>query len=505
MTASQPDLKTTAGKLADLRTRLEEAQAPLGSDVIESTHAAGNQTARERVQELLDENTFTETDALAKHRVEEYGMDRNKPATDGVVTGYGQIGGRRVCVFSQDPTIFDGQLGEVYAEKMLKIYELATKTGVPLVGIYDSSGPRFQEGVVTAAMYAKLLRAATEASGLIPQIAVIAGATSSIAALQVPLADLTIMVEGANVHLAEAEIVGKVAGKPTTAEELGNTTIHAQTTGLASLVSPTDKQAIAQAREVISFLPVNNRADAPIAEAPDNVDTTALNTFMPDKDEATYDVREIIKQVTDGDLLELKPEFADNIVTGFAHISGRSVGIVANQPQSLAGCLTAAAADKAARFIRMCDAFNLPIVKFVDSPGFVPSQEEEHAGVVTRAAALAYAYAEAQVGTITVVTRKALGASYVLMGSKDLGADFAFAWPTAQIALADAPTAAEKLDTDAEEYAETNINPYVAAERGLIDAVIEPSATRTQVTEGLRLLERKVLHPRPKKHGNIPL
>ncbi|WP_394281404.1 acyl-CoA carboxylase subunit beta [Corynebacterium sp.] len=490
MTASQPDLNTTAGKLADLRSRLEEAQAPLGSEVVESTHAAGNQTARERVQELLDEGTFTETDALARHRVEEYGMDRNKPATDGVVTGYGQIGGRRVCVFSQDPTILDGRLGEVYAEKVLKIYDLATKTGVPLIGIYDSEGPRFQEGVVTAAMYAKLLRAATEASGLIPQIAVVAGTTSSIAALQVPLADIAILVEGASVHLTEP---------------VGDSALHSQTTGLASLVAPTDKDAIGLARTVAGFLPVNNRADVPILEAPDNVDTSALDTFMPDDDEATYDVREIIKQVTDGDLLELKPEFAPNIVTGFAHISGRAVGIVANQPESQNGRLDAAASDKAARFIRMCDAFNLPIIKFVDSPGFITAPEEEQANVVTRAASLAYAYAEAQVGTITVITRKALGASYVLMGSKDLGADLAFAWPTAQIALADATTAAEHLDTNAEKYAEAVINPYVAAERGLIDAVVAPSATRAQVTEGLRLLERKVLHPRPKKHGNIPL
>lgn len=499
MTASKPDLSTTAGKLADLRARLAGAQEPLGSEVTESTHAAGNHTARERVLALVDEGTFVETDALARHRVEDFGMDRAKHATDGVVTGYGQIGGRRVCVFSQDPAVFEGALGEVYAEKIMKIYALATKTGVPLVGIYDSVGPRFQEGVVTAAMYAKLLRAATEASGLIPQIAVVTGHTSSLAALTVPLADLVIMAEDASVHVADTD----------SPAEAGSADVHSQTTGLAYLVAATDKEAIAKAREVLGFLPVNNRAASPLAESPvgEDVDKAqaALDNFMPDDEDAAYDVREIIKTVTDGDLLELKPDFAANIVTGFAHISGRAVGVVANQPEVNAGRIDGNAADKATRFIRMCDAFNLPIVEFVDSPGVAASVEEEHANLATRTAALAYAYAETQVGLITVVTRKALGASYVLMGSKDLGADLAFAWPTAQIALADAPTAAEKLDTDAADYAAAHINPYAAAERGLIDAVIEPSATRAQVTEGLRLLERKVLHPRPKKHGNIPL
>ncbi|WIM68228.1 carboxyl transferase domain-containing protein [Corynebacterium breve] len=475
MSASKPDLTTTAGKLADLRQRLAEAQAPLGSEVVEATHAEGKSTARERVLQLLDPETFTETDALARHRIETFGMDRTKPATDGVVTGYGLVNGRRVCVFSQDPTIFDGTLGEVYAEKILKIYDLATKTGVPLIGIYDSAGPRIQEGIVTAAMYAKILRAATEASGLIPQLAIVTGAVTDIAALTVPLSDITIAVEGASVSISGES-----------------------TDNLAHITAPSDTEAVEATRKLIGFLPMNNLAESPLAEVPDTIDATGLDEFMPDDDSTAYNVHDILAKVTDGDLVELKADQAKNIVTGFAHISGRSVAVVANQPTAMNGQLTAAAAEKAARFIRMADAFNLPIVQFVDSPGFADDAPAS-------AAKLAYAFAEAQVGTITVVTRKALGAAYVVMGSKDLGADLAFAWPTAQIALTDANTAAAKLETDAAEYGEANINPYIAAERGLIDAVIEPANTRASITEGLRLLERKVLHPRPKKHGNIPL
>ncbi|WP_342319124.1 acyl-CoA carboxylase subunit beta [Corynebacterium mayonis] len=471
MSSSKPDLTTTAGRLQDLRNRLEEAQAPVGPDAIEAVHTAGETTARERVLALLDEGSFVETDALARHNVEAYKMDRTRPATDGVITGYGHIEGRRVCVFSQDTTVFDGAVGEVYAEKILKLYELAIKTGVPLVGIYDSVGPRWQEGIVTAALQAKILRAATTASGLIPQIAVVAGTTAGLSAVTVPLSDIVVVAQGASVQ-----------------------------TGPAHLRAATSVEAVAAAREVLSFLPENNRAGSPIASAgaAANVD---LNTFMPDDDAATYEVRDIITAITDGGLFELSADYADNIVTGFAHISGRAVGIVANQPLSLDGQITAVAARKAARFIRTCDAFNMPVVTLVDSPGFLPADDE----VVSGASTLAYAYAEAQVGTVTVVTHKAFGSSYAIMGSKYLGADLVFAWPTAQIALASAASAATALNTDAETYAAENLNPYIATERGLVDSVIEPSHTRTQVLEALRLLERKVVYPPAKKHGNIPL
>ncbi|WJY67455.1 acyl-CoA carboxylase subunit beta [Corynebacterium auris] len=504
MSSSTPDMSTTAGRLQDLRNRLEEAQAPVGQEAVDATRAAGRATARERVEKLLDADSFVETDALARHRVEAYKMDRTKPPTDGVITGYGLVDGRRVCVFSQDPTIFDGAVGEVYAEKVLKLYDLATKTGVPLVGIYDSAGPRIVEGVIAAAMQAKILRAATEASGLIPQIAVVAGPTAGLSAAQIPLADLVVMADGAAAHLADPDIVTTVSGAEASAQSLGGAAVHEATTGLAQLIAPSDTAAVELARELVGYLPENNRAASPLS-APAEPAPVDLNDFIPDDDAAAYDVHDIITALTDGDFFELGGNYADNVVTGFAHVNGRAVGVVANQPSSLAGCLTNAAARKAARFVRTCDAFNLPLVFLVDSPGFVPTADEEHAGVLSGAAALAYAFAEAQVGTVTVVTRKALGASYAVMGSKFLGADLVFAWPTAQIALSDAPTAATALNTDAEAYAEENLNPYVATERGLVDSVIEPAHTRSQITEALRLLERKVVYPAMKKHGNIPL
>lgn len=504
MSASKPDMTTTAGRIEDLRNRLDEAQAPVGQDAIDTVHAAGGTTARERVLKLVDEGTFVETDALAKHRVEAYKMDKSKPSTDGVVTGYGLIDGRRVCVFSQDPTIFDGQIGEVYAEKVLKIYDLATKTGVPLIGIYDSTGPRWKEGIVTAHMQAQILRAATRASGVIPQIAVVAGDVAALAATTVPLADITVMAEGASLHVTTADIVSKVTATETTTDELGGSAVHATETGLAQLSAATDADAVDLARAIVGYLPLNNKAASPLGAEADGSGAD-LDSFMPDDDNQPYDVADIIAAVTDGDFLELSAQHASSVVTGLAHVGGRAVGVVATQPSVLAGCLTREAARKAARFIRTCDAFNLPIVQFVDSPGFLPSVEEERSGSAAGAAALAYAFAEAQVGTITVVTRKAFGPSYALLGSKGLGADLVFAWPTAQIALADAATAAEAIGTDEEAYAADNLNPYVATERGLVDAVIEPSATRARVLEGLRLLERKVAYPAQKKHGNIPL
>lgn len=523
---SKPDLTTTAGRIEDLRNRLAESQAPVGQDA--------DRAARERVEQLLDPGTFVETDALARHRIEAYKMYRTKPATDGVITGYGLIDGRRVCVFSQDGTIFDGGVGEVYAEKMLKIYELATKTGVPVIGVYTSAGPRWQEGIVTAHMQAKLLRAASVASGLIPQIAVVAGDTAGLAAATVPLADLTVMVDGAALHLTDVEAVRAVSGDSRVeAASLGGAQVHAAETGLAHLTAASDADALEQVRSLIGFLPLNNLAGSPLGQSAGGADRPTagasgaasvgaagaagtngaeadaqgldLDTFMPDDDAAAYDVTDIITAVADGELYEVGASFADNVVTGFAHIGGRAVGVVATQPSVLAGCMTYDGARKAARFIRTCDAFNLPVVQFVDCPGFVPSADEEHAGAAAGAAALAYAFAEAQVGTITVITRKAHGTAYAVLGSKGLGADLVFAWPTAQIALADAPTAATAIGTDVAEYEAENLNPYVATERGLVDAVIEPHQTRKQVLEGLRLLERKVVYPVAKKHGNIPL
>lgn len=471
---SKPDLTTTAGRIQDLRDRLAEAQVPAGQEAIDAVRESGSATARERVELLLDSGTFVETDALARHRIEAYKMYRTKPATDGVVTGYGLVHGRRVFVFSQDSSLFDGAMGEVYAEKILKLYELATKTGVPVIGIYDSVGPRFQEGIVTAHMQAKILRAAAQASGLVPQIAVVAGDTASLPATTVPLADFVVQVAGASFDGDEAH-----------------------------LTVDTDAAAIAQVRDLLAFLPLNNVAASPMGTEAEKASELDLDTFMPDDDSQDYDVREIINAVTDGDFFELGAQTAGSVLTGLAHIGGRAVGVVATQPQVDGGTLTGAAARKAARFIRTCDGFNLPLVQFVDcADAGIPAGED---APLSGAAALAYAFAEAQVGTVTVITRKALGTAYALLGSKGLGADLVFAWPTAQIALADAATAAEAIGTDAAEYEAENLNPYVATERGLVDAVIEPSQTRTQVLEGLRLLERKVVYSPVKKHGNMPL
>ncbi|MDO5670147.1 MAG: acyl-CoA carboxylase subunit beta [Corynebacterium sp.] len=512
MTSTSPDLTTTAGRLADLRARLAEAEAPVGTDAVEATHASGRATARERVLALLDAASFVETDALARHRSTQFGMEAQRPLTDGVVTGYGTINGRKVCVFSQDSTVFDGALGEVYGEKIVKIYDLAIKTGVPIIGIHEGAGARVAEGIVTLSMYSKILARTTTASGLIPQISVVAGHTAGLHGLAPVFADVIIMVEDAALHLAAADVVEKVTGQAASPESLGSASIHATTSGTAHLAASTDLEALTLVKDVVGHLPANNRAEAPRLETETSLELSdsdrELDSFIPDADAHVYDVRDVVRRVVDnGEFLELQAHYAANIVTAFARVEGRAVGIVANQPSELAGCLDAAAAEKAARFIRTCDAFNLPIIEFVDSPGFLPSQDEEHAGVLRRGAKLAYAYAEAGVGKITVIVRKAIGPSYVLMGSKDLGADLVFAWPTAEIAVTEAPAAVAALDGKIDEQAYTNnyINPYLAAERSLVDAVIEPSTTRPQLIEGLRLLDRKVIQTPPKKHGNIPL
>ncbi|AGF71694.1 acyl-CoA carboxylase subunit beta [Corynebacterium halotolerans] len=527
MTASSPDLTTTAGKLADLRGRLAETEAPVGTDAVEATHAAGDRTARERIVHLLDEGSFVETDALARHRSTEFGLDATRPVTDGVVTGFGTVGGRKVCVFSQDATVFEGGLGEVHGEKIIKIYDLATKTGVPIIGIHEGAGARVAEGVVTLAMYSKIFARATAASGLIPQVAVVVGENAGLHALAPAFADLVVMVDDrSSLHLAAPDVVTAVTGTPATAGSLGGAQVHATTSGTAHATAATDAEALTLTRELLAYLPVNNRAEAPRTDAEpmsgavtENITDTdlELDSLIPDSAAGTYDIREVVTRVADdGEFLELQPGYAANIVTGFARVEGRSIGVVANQPTELAGCLDAVASEKAARFIRTCDAFNLPVVEFVDTPGFLPGEDQEHGGVVRRGAKLAYAYAEASVGKITVITRKAIGPAYVVMGSKDMGADLVYAWPTAEIAVTEAPAAVraihgekaadpEKAAQLEAEYAESHINPYLAAERGLVDAVIPPSQTRGQLVEGLRLLDRKVVAAPAKKHGNIPL
>ncbi|MBC3185920.1 acyl-CoA carboxylase subunit beta [Corynebacterium sp. zg-331] len=518
------DLSTTAGKLADLTARLAEAQAPAGERAIAEVHAAGRLTARERIGALLDADTFVEVDALARHRVSEYGLDANRPATDGVVAGYGTVAGRKVCVYAQDATIFDGRLGEVYGEKILKIHQLAAKTGVPVIAFLEGAGARAAEGTAALSFYARILAAATQASGVIPHVAVLTGRVTGPHALLAGAADLLIMVE------SQAQLrLGEDPGE----ESLGARE-HAEHSGVAHLTAADDAQAIDALRGLLGYLPSNNRAEAPrpvesriTGSIEENLSAsdTELNALIPDDPHAPYDMREIVSRVVDNhQFLEIQGRYATNVLTGFARIEGRAVGIVANQPARDSGRLDSRAASKAARFIRTCDAFNVPVVSFVDAPGFLPGADEELGGVVRSVAKLVYAYAEASVGTITVITRHAIGAASVVMGAKDLGADLVFAWPTAQLAAMHSEAAvpeihaaelakAHRKGKDVEalkarylaEYDERHLSPYQAAERGMVDAVIPPERTRGHLVEGLRLLDRKVTYPPAKKHGNIAL
>ncbi|MCS4535866.1 acyl-CoA carboxylase subunit beta [Corynebacterium sp. HS2168-gen11] len=534
-TADKPDLKTTAGKLADLRARLSETAIPVGQEAVARIHEAGKMTARERIEYLLDDDSFVEVDALARHRSKNFGLDAQRPVTDGVVTGYGTIDGRKVCVYSQDGAIFGGALGEVYGEKIVKIMDLALKTGVPLIGMNEGAGARIQEGVVSLGMYSKIFYRNTMASGVIPQISLIMGPCAGGHAYSPALTDFIIMVDQTSkMFVTGPNVIQSVTGEDVDQEALGGATIHMETSGTSHYTAAHDRDALDWARELFGYLPLNNRSEAPRVDAEimvgsirENITATdaELDTLIPDSPNQPYDMHEVIRRVVDnGELFEVQAGYARNIIAGFAHIEGRSVGIIANQPTEFAGCLDTRASEKAARFIRTCDAFNIPIVEFVDVPGFLPGTSEEHNGIIRRGAKLLYAYAEATVGKITVITRKAFGGAYSVMGSKDMGADLVFAWPTAQIAVMGASSAvsvlyrkqleqaaAEGKDIAAvtaefeQEYDQTLVNPYTAAERGFVDAVIPPAETRGNIIEGLRLLDRKVVNLPAKKHGNIPL
>ncbi|MGC2864333.1 acyl-CoA carboxylase subunit beta [Corynebacterium glutamicum] len=537
MTAAQtkPDLTTTAGKLSDLRSRLAEAQAPMGEATVEKVHAAGRKTARERIEYLLDEGSFVEIDALARHRSKNFGLDAKRPVTDGVVTGYGTIDGRKVCVFSQDGAVFGGALGEVYGEKIVKVMDLAIKTGVPLIGINEGAGARIQEGVVSLGLYSQIFYRNTQASGVIPQISLIMGACAGGHVYSPALTDFIVMVDQTSkMFITGPDVIKTVTGEDVTQEELGGAHTHMATSGTSHYSASDDSDALDWVRELTSYLPSNNRAETPRQEADimigsiqENINDVdlELDTIIPDSPNQPYDMKEVISRIVDdAEFFEIQENYAENILCGFARVEGRSVGIVANQPTQFAGCLDIKASEKAARFIRTCDAFNIPIVEFVDVPGFLPGTNQEFEGIIRRGAKLLYAYAEATVGKITVITRKSYGGAYCVMGSKDMGADLVFAWPTAQIAVMGASGAvgfiyrkelkqaategkdvAEVMKGYEQEYEETLVNPYVAAERGLVDAVIPPSETRGQIIEGLRLLDRKVVNVPAKKHGNIPL
>jgi propionyl-CoA carboxylase beta chain len=531
----EPDIHTTAGKLADLYRRYDEA-VHAGSDrAIEKQHAKGKKTARERIDLLLDAGSFIELDELAKHRSVNFGQEKNRPYGDGVVTGYGTVDGRPVCVFSQDVTVFGGSLGEVYGEKIVKVMDLAIKTGRPIIGINEGGGARIQEGVVSLGLYGEIFTRNVKASGVVPQISLIMGANAGGHVYSPALTDFVVMVDKTSqMFITGPDVVKTVTGEDVTFEELGGARTHNTKSGVAHYLGSDDEDAIAYVKELLSYLPSNNLSDAPVFESAepaggffeDVSDTDReLDTLIPDSPNTPYDMHEVITRVVDeGDFLEVHQLFAPNILVGFGRVNGHSVGIVANQPTQFAGCLDIDASEKAARFVRTCDAFNVPVLTFVDVPGFLPGTEQEWNGIIRRGAKLIYAYAEATVPLITVITRKAYGGAYDVMGSKHLGADLNLAWPTAQVAVMGAQGAANIVhrktlakaaeageDVDAlrarliQEYEDTLLNPYAAAERGYLDSVIVPAHTRGHITRALTLLRDKRETLPPKKHGNIPL
>jgi propionyl-CoA carboxylase beta chain len=517
---------TTADRLADLERRYDEAVHAGTARAVERQHALGKRTARERVAALLDEGSFVELDALARHRSTTYGMSGNRPYGDGVVTGHGTIDGRPVCVFSQDVTVFGGSLGEVYGEKIVKVQDLALRLGCPLIGINEGGGARIQEGVVSLGLYGEIFYRNVQASGVIPQISLIMGAAAGGHVYSPALTDFVVMVDQTSqMFITGPDVVRAVTGEDVTLEELGGARTHNTVSGNAHYLATDEDDAIDYVRALLSYLPSNNLDPAPVRDVQANLEVTDddrfLDTVIPDSPTQAYDMRRIIEHLLDdGEFLEIQPLFAPNIVIGFGRIEGHPVGVVGNQPMHLAGCLDIDASEKAARFVRTCDAFNIPILTLVDVPGFLPGVAQERGGIIRRGAKLIYAYAEATVPKLTIITRKAFGGAYDVMGSKHLRADINVAWPTAQIAVMGAEGAVNILhrrqlaaaDDPAQlrarlvaEYEEALVNPYIAAERGYVDAVIRPSHTRTYVIRSLRALRTKRQPALPKKHGNMPL
>jgi len=525
-----PDLSTTAGKLEDLRRRYHEAVTASGEAAIAKQHAKGKKHARERIEMLLDPGSFEELDEFVRHRSTAFGMDKARPYGDSVVTGVGTINGRQVAIFSQDFTIFGGSLGEAAGNKIIKVMDLAIATGVPLIGMLDSGGARIQEGVIALGKYGEIFKRNTMASGVIPQISIIMGPAAGGAVYSPALTDFVIMVDKtSNMFVTGPDVIKTVTGEDVGMEELGGALTHNKTSGVAHYLASDEDDAIDYARSLLSYLPENNLAETVAYAAATELEVTdddrALDTLIPDSPNQPYDMHSVIESIVDeGEFLEVQALYAPNIIIGFARIDGRSVGIVANQPQAMAGTLNIEAGEKAARFVRFCDAFSIPILTLVDVPGYLPGTDQEWAGVIRRGAKLLYAYAEATVPLVTVITRKAYGGAYIVMGSKQLGADINLAWPTAEIAVMGGQGAVNILFRDkikeaeasgadvnavraklAAEYTYNVASPFLAAERGELDGIIEPSATRISVIKAMRALRTKRSTVPPKKHGNIPL
>jgi propionyl-CoA carboxylase beta chain len=516
--------ESTEAKLAHLTELREEALHAAGEKAVARQRERGKLLARERLERLLDAGSFVELDRYVRHRNPEFGMMDNRPWGDAVVTGYGTIFGRKVFVFSQDFTVFGGSLSEAFAEKVCKVMDLAVRYGCPLIGINDSGGARIQEGVVSLAGYADIFWRNVQASGVVPQISLIMGPCAGGAVYSPAITDFVFMVEGTSyMFITGPDVVKTVTGEEVTFEELGGAATHAAKSGVAHFISADEEACLEDARYLLSFLPQNNVDPPPSDEPSDPVDREEpeLDTLVPDNPNKPYDMKQVIERVVDGgDFLEVHEHFAENIVCGFARLGGHPVGVVGNQPRALAGVLDIDSSVKAARFVRTCDAFNIPLVTFVDVPGFLPGTDQEWRGIIRHGAKLLYAYAEATVPKLAVITRKAYGGAYDVMSSKHIGADFNFAWPTAEVAVMGPEGAVnivfrgeleEAADPEARraeliaDYRERFANPYAAAERGYVDDVIEPRRTRPLLVDALETALSKRERRPPRKHGNIPL
>ena len=520
------DMHTTAGKIEDLRARVEEAVHAGSARAVEKQHAKGKNTARERIAMLVDEDSFTEIDEFARHRSTQFGMEKNRPYGDGVVIGTATVDGRPIALYSQDFTIMGGSLGEVHADKIVKIAAFALKSGIPLIGINDSGGARIQEGVASLSGYGKIFRLNTRSSGVIPQISLILGPCAGGSSYSPALTDFTIMVnETSHMFITGPDVIKTVTGEEVDMEELGGARTHNTKTGNSHYLAENESDAIDYVKALLSYLPSNNMDSTPHLPPTQSLDKSAadiaLDTLIPDNTNQPYDMNVLIQALVDeSEFLEVHALYAPNIIVGFARIEGESIGIIANQPSQLAGTLDINSSEKAARFLRFCDAFNIPILTLVDVPGFLPGTEQEWDGIIRRGAKLLYAYAEASVPLVTLITRKAYGGAFIVMGSKYLGSDINFAWPSAEIAvmgaqgavnilyrkeLADAKDPASKRSELVNDYNESLANPYLAAERGTIDTVIEPNQSRAYITKAFRTLKTKRDTLPARKHGNIPL
>jgi acetyl-CoA carboxylase carboxyltransferase component len=510
-------------RLDDLRNRREQAYHAGSPRAVERQHAKGKMLARERIDYLLDEGSFHELDLLARHRASASGLEE-RPYTDGVITGWGAVDGRKVFVFSQDFTVFGGALGEVFAEKIHKLMDLALKVGAPVVGLNDGAGARIQEGVVSLASYGGIFYRNVLSSGVVPQISVVLGPCAGGAVYSPAMTDFIFMVrESSHMFITGPDVVKTVTGEEVTLEELGGAMSHGSKSGVATFVAADEKSCLDDVRYLLSFLPQNNLEEAPRADTDDDPERLCpeLRDLLPASPNLPYDMHAVITAVVDdGEFLEYFPHWARSIICGFGRVDGRTVGIVGNQPMVLAGVLDIESSEKAARFVRTCDAFNIPLVTFVDVPGFLPGVDQEYGGIIRHGAKLLYAYCESTVPRIQVITRKAYGGAYVVMNSKSIGADLAFAWPSAELAVMgpqgaveivyrrELQQAADPVARRAElvaEYTERYANPYAAAERGYVDDVIDPAETRQKIVAGLAMLRTKREDLPRRKHGNMPL